>query len=123
MKLKKKIQGFKVKFVDQNNDIEYKEKYPEGNYTDWMNFYFEKYDGEENIKEATDKVFEMVVKMREAAEEIDYTVDDSGSEQAATTELSEEEQAKRELRQELQKLAEEQPEEIADLVRSWMAEE
>ena len=27
MKLKDKIQGFKVKFVDQNNDIIYKEKY------------------------------------------------------------------------------------------------
>ena len=60
---------------------------------------------------------------QEAAEEIDYTVDDSGSEQAATTELSEEEQAKREMRQELQKLAEEQPEEIAELVRSWISEE
>ncbi|MFO7819977.1 MAG: flagellar basal-body MS-ring/collar protein FliF [Halanaerobacter sp.] len=60
----------------------------------------------------------------EAAEEIDYTVDDTNeSEEAATSELSEEEQAKRELRQELQKLAEDQPEEIAELVRSWMSEE
>ena len=60
----------------------------------------------------------------EAAKEMDYTVDDTTEgEEAATSELSEEEQAKRELRQELQKLAQEQPEEIAELVRSWMSEE
>ena len=60
----------------------------------------------------------------QTAEGIDYTVDDSAkSEQAATSELSEEEQAKREMQQELKQLAEEQPEEIAELVRSWMAED
>ena len=66
-------QGTRPATVGQLNEIieEYKEKYPEGNYDDWVNFYFEKYDGEENIEEATDKVFEMVVKMREATKEID----------------------------------------------------
>ncbi|MBM7555336.1 flagellar basal-body MS-ring/collar protein FliF [Halanaerobacter jeridensis] len=59
----------------------------------------------------------------QTAEGIDYTVDDAESEQAATSELSEEEQAKREMQQELKQLAEEQPEEIAELVRSWMAED
>lgn len=66
-------QGTRPDTVGQLNEIieEYKEEYPEGDYDDWKEFYFENYDGEENIEEATDKVFEMVVKMREAAEEID----------------------------------------------------
>jgi hypothetical protein len=59
--------------VGQLNEIieEYKEEYPEGDYEDWKKFYFKNYDGEEKIEEATDKVFEMVVKMREATEKID----------------------------------------------------
>lgn len=66
-------QGTRPNTVGQLNEIieEYKEEYPEGDYEDWKEFYFENYDGEEKIVEATDKVFEMVVKMREAAEEID----------------------------------------------------
>lgn len=66
-------QGTRPKVVGQLNEIieEYKEEHPEGDFEDWKEFYFERYDGEENIEEATDKVFEMVVKMREAAEEID----------------------------------------------------
>ncbi|MGM0370148.1 MAG: flagellar basal-body MS-ring/collar protein FliF, partial [Bacillota bacterium] len=54
---------------------------------------------------------------------VDYTVDDAESEQAATSELSEEEQAKREMQEELRQLAQDQPEEIAELLRSWMAED
>lgn len=66
-------QGTRPATVGQLNEIieEYKQKYPEGNYEDWIEFYYEHYDGEENIEEATDKVYEMVVKMREATEEID----------------------------------------------------
>lgn len=66
-------QGTRPNTVGQLNEIieEYKEEYPEGDYEDWKEFYFENYDGEEKIEEATDKVFEMVVKMREAAKEID----------------------------------------------------
>jgi hypothetical protein len=66
-------QGTRPATVGQLNEIieEYKETHPEGDYEDWVNFYFENYDGDDNIEEATDKVFEMVVKMREAAEEID----------------------------------------------------
>jgi hypothetical protein len=66
-------QGTRPNTVGQLNEIieEYKKEYPEGDYEDWKEFYFENYDGEEKIVEATDKVFEMVVKMREAAEEID----------------------------------------------------
>jgi hypothetical protein len=66
-------QGTRPPTVGQLSEIieEYKEEHPEGEYEDWVNFYFENYDGEKRIEEATDKVFEMVVKMREAAEEID----------------------------------------------------
>jgi hypothetical protein len=66
-------QGTRPATVGQLNEIieEYKEEYPNGNFEDWKQFYFEEYDGEESIEQATDKVFEMVVKMREAAEEID----------------------------------------------------
>jgi len=66
-------QGTRPATVGQLNEIieEYKEQYPDGDFEDWRQFYFENYDGGENIEEATDKVFDMVVKMREAAEEID----------------------------------------------------
>lgn len=66
-------QGTRPATVGQLNEIieEYKKEYPEGDFEDWKQFYFENYNGDENIKEATDKVFDMVVKMREAAEEID----------------------------------------------------
>lgn len=66
-------QGTRPATVGQLNEIieKYKEQYPDGDFEDWRRFYFENYNGEENIEEATDKVFEMVVKMREAAEEID----------------------------------------------------
>jgi hypothetical protein len=66
-------QGTRPDTVGQLNEIieEYKSNYPDGDYEDWVNFYFENYNGEEKIEEATDKVFEMVVKMQEAVEEID----------------------------------------------------
>ena len=66
-------QGTRPPTVGQLNEIieEYKEQYPDGDFEDWKQFYFESYNGDENIEEATDKVFDMVVKMREAAEEID----------------------------------------------------
>lgn len=66
-------QGTRPATVGQLNEIieVYKEQYPDGDFEDWRQFYFENYDGSENIEEATDKVFDMAVKMREAAEEID----------------------------------------------------
>lgn len=66
-------QGTRPKVVGQLSEIveEYKEEYPEGDFEDWKEFYYKEYDGEEKIEEATEKVFEMVVKMREAADEID----------------------------------------------------
>lgn len=66
-------QGTRPPTVGQMNELieEYKDEYPEGGFDDWKEFYYENYDGEERIEEATDKVFDMVVKMREAAQEID----------------------------------------------------
>lgn len=66
-------QGTRPHTVGQLNEIveEYKQQYPEGDYDDWVEFYYENYDGEESIEEATEKVFEMVEKMQEAADEID----------------------------------------------------
>lgn len=66
-------QGTRPQTVGQMNELieEYKEEYPEGTFEDWQEFYYVKHDGEERIEEATDKVFEMVVKMQEAAKEID----------------------------------------------------
>ncbi|MGM0502030.1 MAG: flagellar basal-body MS-ring/collar protein FliF [Bacillota bacterium] len=54
---------------------------------------------------------------------VDYTIEDTEKEEAATSELSEEEQAKKEMQQEIRKLAQEQPEEIAELIKSWLAED
>lgn len=67
------VLGTRPATVGQLNEIieEYKQQYPDGDFEDWRQFYFENYDGDENIEEATDKVFDMVVKMREAADEID----------------------------------------------------
>lgn len=66
-------QATRPRIVGQMNELieEYKEEYPDGEFDDWEEFYYEKNDGEERIQEATQKVYEMVVKMREAAERID----------------------------------------------------
>ena len=66
-------QGTRPRVVGQLSDIieEYRERYPEGGFEEWQKFYFEEYGGEARIEEATEKVYEMVVKMREAAKEID----------------------------------------------------
>ncbi len=65
-------QGTRPKVVGQLSEIveEYKKEYPEGDFENWKDFYY-KESGEEKIEEATEKVFEMVVKMREAAGETD----------------------------------------------------
>lgn len=66
-------QGTRPRVVGQMSDLiaEYREKQPEGDYQDWKEFYYGEYDGDGRIEDATDKVYEMVVKMRNAAEEID----------------------------------------------------
>ena len=66
-------QGTRPRVVGQLSEIieEYKEEYPEGNFEDWEEFYYDEYDGKKRIEDATQKIFEMVVKMREATKEID----------------------------------------------------
>ncbi|MEF8859728.1 MAG: MjaI family restriction endonuclease [Halolamina sp.] len=66
-------QGTRPATVGQLNEIldEYNDEYPEGDFEDWKQFYYEQNDGDEKIEEAADKVYEMVDKMRDAAEQID----------------------------------------------------
>jgi len=66
-------QATRARVVGQMSELieEFKEEYLEGGYEDWEQFYYKEYDGEERIEEATEKVFDMVVKMREASEQID----------------------------------------------------
>ena len=66
-------QGTRPRVVGQMSEIieEYRKEYPQGDFEDWKEFYYGEYDGEKRIEEATQKVFEMVVKMREATKEID----------------------------------------------------
>ena len=66
-------QGTRPPVVGQISELveEYKQEYPNGNFEDWKKFYYDEYHGEERIETATERVFEMIVKMREAAEEID----------------------------------------------------
>lgn len=66
-------QGTRPRVVGQMSELiqEYKQEYPDGSFEDWERFYYENCNGEERIEQASQKVFEMVVKMREAAEAID----------------------------------------------------
>jgi hypothetical protein len=50
---------------------EFREEHPEGTFEDWVNFYFEEYDGEQRIEDATEKMYPMVEKMKEAFEQVD----------------------------------------------------
>ena len=50
---------------------EFREKHPEGTFEDWVNFYLEEYDGEQRIEDATEKMYPMVEKMKEAFEQVD----------------------------------------------------
>ena len=62
----------------------------------------------------------------EAEEEvsnIDYTVSDAEEEMAPTQDLSEEEKERKRILGELRGLVHDQPEEIAELIRSWLVEE
>lgn len=50
---------------------EFREEHSEGTFEDWVNFYFEEYDGEQRIQDATEKMYPMVEKMKEAFEQVD----------------------------------------------------
>lgn len=59
--------------VGQMSEIveEFREQHPEGTFADWVEFYYEEYDGEDRLEEATEMAYPMVEKMREAFEQID----------------------------------------------------
>ncbi|MFB6282867.1 MAG: MjaI family restriction endonuclease [Halobacteria archaeon] len=66
-------QATRPKVVGQLSEIieEFKEKHPEGEYEDWERFYNDEYEGQKRMEKASEKLFDMVEKMREAAMEID----------------------------------------------------
>lgn len=59
-------QSNRSEVVGQMSDIteEFREQHPEGNFEDWIEFYFKKYGGEEQLEEATEMVYPMVEKMK-----------------------------------------------------------
>jgi len=66
-------QSNRPEVVGQMSDIieEFGQEHPEGTFEDWVEFYFEEYDGEERLEEAVEKAYPMVEKMRDAFEQID----------------------------------------------------
>ena len=50
---------------------EFRKEHPDGTFEDWVNFYFEAYDGEQRIEDATEKMHPMVEKMKKAFEQVD----------------------------------------------------
>lgn len=62
----------------------------------------------------------------QGAEELDVVVDDQGQTETAATEekeLSPEERKRKEMKEEISDLVEQQPEEVARLLKTWLAEE
>ena len=59
--------------VGNMSDIitEFRNKYPDGKYEEWVRFYEEEYDGEEALSESAAQLHEMVEKMEEAIAQID----------------------------------------------------
>jgi len=66
-------QSNRPEVVGQMSEIieEFRDECPDGTFQDWIEFYFEEYDGERRLEEATQKAFPMVKRMKEAFEEID----------------------------------------------------
>lgn len=66
-------QSTRPNVVGQVSDIieEFRGEHPHGSYRDWMVFYYDEYDGEDRLQEATERLFEMVTKMRQAIQQID----------------------------------------------------
>ena len=60
-------QSNRPEVVGQMNEIieEFRAEHPDGTFQDWVGFYFEEYDGEERLEEATEKAVPMVKKMKE----------------------------------------------------------
>ncbi|GAB6137658.1 flagellar basal-body MS-ring/collar protein FliF [Halanaerobaculum tunisiense] len=58
----------------------------------------------------------------EPGQEVDYVADEATEEYAATEELTDEEEEAQKLQRQLRNLAYDQPEEIAELIKSWLEE-
>lgn len=50
---------------------EFEDKHPEGTYNDWVEFYMHQYDGGEKLEASSERLYEMIEKMRHAMDEID----------------------------------------------------
>ena len=66
-------QSNRPQVVGQMSEIieEFRQEHPEGTFEDWVEFYFEEYDGEERLDEAAEMAYPMVEKMRNAFDQID----------------------------------------------------
>lgn len=66
-------QSNRPEVVGQMSEIieKFREQHPEGNFEDWIEFYFEEYGGEERLEQATEMAYPMVEKMKEAFEQVD----------------------------------------------------
>ena len=66
-------QSNRPEVVGQMSEIidDFRTKHPDGTFEDWIEFYFEKYDGERRLKEATERAVPMVEKMKEAFDQVD----------------------------------------------------
>lgn len=63
----------KKRVVGDISDIyeEFEKEYPDGDFEDWKKFYNSEYNGEERLDNATEKAFEMFLKIRAAIKQID----------------------------------------------------
>jgi len=66
-------QSNRPRVVGQMSDIveEFRKENPDGTFEDWVEFYYNEYDGEERLNEALAMAYPMVERMRDAFEQID----------------------------------------------------
>jgi hypothetical protein len=66
-------QATRPKVVGSMNEIsqQFRDQYPDGTFEDWVAFYYEEYDGDDRLTEATEKTYDMVQNMSEAMGQID----------------------------------------------------
>jgi hypothetical protein len=50
---------------------EFEEEYPEGDFKDWRNYYYNHYNGRQRLDDATDKAYEMFLTIRAAIDDLD----------------------------------------------------
>ena len=49
---------------------EFEEEYPNGDFRDWQNFYYNNYNGRERLEEATEQAYDMFLTIRAAIDQI-----------------------------------------------------